>query len=56
MVRKKVTQKANVQSEIVNIEKKISELKKEIELLQQDKKFFDLGKIKAASKAKIVTK
>ncbi|MCO6552069.1 MAG: hypothetical protein J6563_03760 [Gilliamella sp.] len=51
----KVTQKANVQSEIINIEKQISELKKEIELLQQDKKFFGLGKIKAASKAKIVT-
>ncbi|MWN90143.1 hypothetical protein GQ597_05430 [Gilliamella sp. Pra-s65] len=49
----KAAQKINVQSEITNIEKQISDLQKEIVLLQQDKKFFGLGQIKAASKEKI---
>ncbi|OCG71221.1 hypothetical protein A9G41_03485 [Gilliamella sp. Nev5-1] len=49
----KIAQQASVQSEITSIEEKITNLQKEIVLLQNDRKFFGLGKIKVASQAKI---
>lgn len=49
----KQAEKKQIQDEITNNDTLIAKLKEEIHTLEQDRIFFGLGKIKAASKAKI---
>ncbi|GAA5110438.1 hypothetical protein GCM10023211_14910 [Orbus sasakiae] len=48
-------QKNDIESHITHLQSEITTLQDEIYLLQQDKSFFGLGQIKAASKAKILS-
>ncbi|WP_392551874.1 hypothetical protein RHO13_09990 [Orbus wheelerorum] len=47
-------EKVQLKNELASLETQIEQLQQEIYLLQQDKGFFGLGQIKAASKAKIL--
>lgn len=51
----KQAEKKQIQDEITNNDTLIAKLKEEIHTLEQDRIFFGLGKIKAASKAKIAS-
>lgn len=51
----KQAEKKQIQDEITNHDTLIAKLKEEIHTLEQDRIFFGLGKIKAASKAKIAS-
>lgn len=51
----KQAEKKQIQDEIINNDTLIAKLKEEIHTLEQDRIFFGLGKIKAASKAKIAS-